>query len=60
MKRNFTIFINDIIESINSISEFINGKEYENFANDDKTLSAVLRKIGINRRSSKEYSLFYN
>lgn len=47
MKRKFTFFINDILESIDSISEFIADMDYQKFTNDDKTLSAVIRKIEI-------------
>jgi len=53
MKRKFTFFIKDILESINSISEFINDLEYQNFVKDDKTISAVVRKIEIIGEATK-------
>ena len=53
MKRKFTFFINDILESIDSISEFIADMDYQKFTNDDKTLSAVIRKIEIIREATK-------
>ena len=53
MKRKFTFFINDILESIDSISEFIADMDYQKFTNDDKTLSAVIRKIEIIGEATK-------
>lgn len=53
MKRKFIFFIKDILECINSISEFIGGMEYENFKDDDKTISAVIRKIEIIGEATK-------
>lgn len=46
-KRNYSDFIQDIIDALNSINEFINGLSFEEFANDDKTASAVTRKFEI-------------
>ncbi|MEO8210105.1 MAG: DUF86 domain-containing protein [bacterium] len=53
MKREFTFFINDILESIDSISDFIRDMDYKNFADDDKTSSAVIRKIEIIGEATK-------
>ncbi|MDQ3022317.1 MAG: hypothetical protein M3R36_17365 [Bacteroidota bacterium] len=58
MKREFTFFINDILESIDSISDFISDMDYKNFADDDKTSSAVIRKIEMIRESNQEHPNF--
>jgi uncharacterized protein with HEPN domain len=58
MKRKFVFFIKDIIESIESISTFIDGMVYEDFIKDDKTFSAVLRKIEIIGEATKNIPVF--
>lgn len=45
--RNYSDFIQDIIDAINSINEFINELSFDNFVEDDKTSSAVTRKFEI-------------
>ena len=47
MKRDFKLFLRDILASIAAIKEFIRGMNYELFLNDDKTTSAVIRKLEI-------------
>lgn len=53
MKRNTIIFIKDILKSIESIEEFVQGLKYEDFKNDDKTASAVVRKLEIIGEATK-------
>lgn len=53
MKRKYSLFVSDILESINSISEFIKEMNYKIFIEDDKTFSAVVRKIEIIGEASK-------
>lgn len=53
MKRDATLFLQDIIDSIESIFAFIEGYNYEKFRNDDKTQSAVIRKIEIISEAEK-------
>ncbi|MEO8447201.1 MAG: DUF86 domain-containing protein [bacterium] len=53
MKRRFAFSIKDIITSIESITKFTMNMNYENFANDDKTSSAVIRKIEIIGEATK-------
>lgn len=45
--RNYSDFIQDIIDAINSINEFINDLSFNEFVEDDKTSSAVTRKFEI-------------
>jgi uncharacterized protein with HEPN domain len=45
--RDHTLFIKDILQAIESIESFIGGMDYDAFVEDDKTLSAVVRKLEI-------------
>ena len=47
MKRNYKLFVRDIWESINKIKEFVKRLSFKEFVNDDKTVSAVIRKLEI-------------
>ncbi len=40
-------YLNDILESIADIREFIEGMQFENFANDKKTVKAVIRSLEV-------------
>ncbi len=53
MSKNFTIYLNDIREAINSIEIFVEGMTFEEFKNDDKTSSAVIRKFEIIGEATK-------
>lgn len=52
-KKNYKIFVNDIWDSINKIEEFVLGISYEDFLKDDKTISAVVRKLEIIGEATK-------
>jgi uncharacterized protein with HEPN domain len=45
MKRKFKFFIEDIIEAIDDIEEFIAGMDFPEFYRDNKTKSAVVWKV---------------
>jgi uncharacterized protein with HEPN domain len=45
--RNYTIYLKDILAAIESIESFIAGMGLDAFESDDKTASAVLRKLEI-------------
>lgn len=45
--RDYTLFMQDIVLAINSIELFIEGMEFVTFAADDRTFSAVVRKLEI-------------
>ena len=47
MKRDYKLFIRDIINSMEAIENFVEGMEFEDLIEDDKTLSAVIRKFEI-------------
>lgn len=45
MTRNYLLYVEDILEAMESIEEFIGGMDYLQFSEDDKTRSAVVWKI---------------
>ena len=47
MKREAGDFIDDIINAMDKALKFVEGTSYEEFANDDKTIFAVVRAIEI-------------
>ncbi len=51
--RNQNIYLKDIIESINKIIEFVESMTFEEFQEDDKTSSAVIRKFEILGEATK-------
>jgi len=53
MTRDYTLYIKDIIFSIERIEEFTSGMNYEQFTADDKTCSAVIRKLEVIGEASK-------
>ena len=53
MKRDYKLYINDILDSIAKIEEFIGYISYTEFVEDDKTSSAVVRKLEIIGEASK-------
>ncbi len=53
MKRQYAFFLNDILESMDRIEEFIGDMDLDEFVEDDKTASAVIRKLEIIGEASK-------
>ncbi|MBI4162651.1 MAG: DUF86 domain-containing protein [Candidatus Aenigmarchaeota archaeon] len=53
MKKGYTIFIKDIIDSMNRIEEFVSVMTLEELMKDDKTSSAVIRKFEIIGEAAK-------
>ncbi len=45
--RDYRIYLNDILAAMESIERFIEGMNFEMFEADDKTASAVIRKLEI-------------
>lgn len=43
MKRKSSLYLKDILAAIQKIDEFIEGMNFEQFLEDDKTSSAVIR-----------------
>ena len=46
-KRNWRLFINDILECIERIEKYVSGLSYDDFIKDDKTKDAVVRNLEI-------------
>jgi len=46
-KRDWKLFVMDILESIGKIESYISGLSYEEFENDMKTKDAVVRNLEI-------------
>jgi len=53
MKRDYGLYIKDIRDSILKIEEFVGNMSYKEFVEDDKTSSAVVRKLEIIGEASK-------
>ncbi|PNR97851.1 hypothetical protein X927_10340 [Petrotoga mexicana DSM 14811] len=53
MKRDYTLFLKDIINAMSSIEEFVQGMSFEEFSKDDKTFSAVVRKFEVIGEATK-------
>ena len=51
--RNHTLYLLDIIAAINSIAAFVGTMNFKEFENDDKTVSAVIRKLEIIGEATK-------
>ncbi len=47
MKRDSRLFLRDILEAAQQIKSFVAGFDYLQFQSDDKTSSAVIRKLEI-------------
>ena len=53
MRRGYRLFIKDILDAIEKIEEFVAGMDFEEFRDDDKTVSAVVRKLEIIGEATK-------
>jgi uncharacterized protein with HEPN domain len=51
--RKHSLFVNDIVAAIDAIEEFVKGMEMKDLENDDKTASAVIRKLEIIGEAAK-------
>jgi len=56
MKRKASLYIKDMIDAITKIEQFIEGMDFNDFIQDDKTASAVIRKIEIIGEAAKQLS----
>lgn len=53
MKRKASLYIKDIIDAIGKIEDFVKDMKFEDMVNDDKTASAVVRKLEIIGEASR-------
>ncbi|MBI4712922.1 MAG: DUF86 domain-containing protein [Planctomycetes bacterium] len=54
--RNNYLYLQDIMEAIEAIEQFVRGMEFEELKRDDKTSSAVVRKLEIIGEAAKNVS----
>lgn len=47
MKRDYNLFVKDILDAIDKTEHFIKDMDYQEFIQDDKTSTAVVKKIEI-------------
>jgi uncharacterized protein with HEPN domain len=47
MSRDFRLFLDDILESSRNARSYVDGVSYEEFAEDQKTVDAVVRNLEI-------------
>jgi uncharacterized protein with HEPN domain len=52
-KRDYGDFVQDILDSINDVENFIDGMEFEDFINDKKTIYSVVHAIEIIGEAAK-------
>lgn len=53
MKTNYKIYLKDILEASNLIEEFVRRMNFEDFLEDKKTSSAVIRQLEIIGEAAK-------
>ena len=53
MKRDYILFLKDIISAIDSIEKFVEGMSFDDLLSDDKTSSAVIRKFEVIGEATK-------
>jgi uncharacterized protein with HEPN domain len=53
MKRDYSLYIKDILECIERVEEFVGDMNFDGFLADDKTSSAVVRKLEIIGEATK-------
>ncbi len=54
MKRDYKLYLKDILKAMESTEKFVRGMDFERFKKDDKTVSAVIRKFEIIGEATKQ------
>ena len=52
--RDYKLYFKDILEAMESIEQFVGDMSFEDFKEDDKTASAVIRKFEIIGEATKQ------
>lgn len=52
--RDISLYLQDIIEAMSAIEKFVEGISFDEFREDDKTSSAVIRKFEIVGEAAKQ------
>ena len=53
MKRDVHLYLKDILDCIDKIEAFVSGMDFGDFKRDDKTASAVVRKLEVMGEAAK-------
>lgn len=53
MKRDYRLYIDDILEAIEKIEKYVEGISFDEFARDDKSVDAVIRNFEIIGEATK-------
>jgi uncharacterized protein with HEPN domain len=51
--RDYRLYLRDIVESVEAIERFVEGMGFDQFREDDRTSSAVIRKLEIIGEAAK-------
>ena len=54
MKRDYRVYLRDIIQAFDDTCQFLEGFSYEEFIDDRKTISAVVRALEIAGEATKQ------
>ena len=54
MRRNYILFLEDISNRIDKINNYIEGMSFDDFKQDDKTVSACIREIEVIGEATKQ------
>lgn len=47
MPRDFRVYLDDVIEAVRKIDQYLNGYDFEKFSADSRTVDAVVRNLEI-------------
>ena len=53
MTKEYGDYVYDIFEAMNDISDFVGGMNFEKFANDKKTVNALIRSLEVIGEAAK-------
>jgi uncharacterized protein with HEPN domain len=53
MKRDYGLYLDDILDAISKIEQYTEGQDLEKFMKDDKTIDAVIRNFSIIGEAAK-------
>ncbi len=53
MKRDYTLYLKDILSAMESIEKFVAGMTFDEFMKDEKTVDAVIRKFEVIGEATK-------
>jgi len=54
MKRNYRVYLSDILDALRNAREFVKGLSYKEFIADKKTVSAVVRELEVAGEATKQ------